>query len=216
MLIVWGLHRKQNPFSTRVIDCLACRRPTPHDYIAVKKAGHVFWIPFLPLGADLYRRCQHCGNTWEISDAPLDTSFFAYFGLVALLLGSNVIGLTFGWCNVTIILIIPAILISVIYLFTVPSSYSRSRPDFGDILLQPSPGAVPYTYARPPPAQPTAQDLYARDYAARASGARPLMDQQASSIDINCTRCLRKYQVPYGVPVAICPYCGTPSTPGQQ
>ena len=215
MLIVWGLHRKQNPFSTRVIDCLACRRPTPHDYIAVKKAGHVFWIPFIPLGADLCRRCQHCGNTWEISDAPLDTSFFAYFGVVALLLGSNLIGLTFGLCNVTVLLVIPAILVSVIYLFTVPSAYAHMWQGSGSVQAQSQPGIDPYVSSTASQPQPSAEDLYARDYAARASGARPLIDQQADSIDVNCTRCLRKYQVPYGVPVAICPYCGASSTPGR-
>src|SRR5512137_616674 len=101
MLIVFGMHRKRNRFSTVVEECLFCRRPTPHDYSALKKAAHVMWIPLFPLGSELMTRCQHCGNEWKGTSAPPDTSFYAYAGLVALLYGSNLIGAMTGFLPYT-------------------------------------------------------------------------------------------------------------------
>jgi hypothetical protein len=184
MFIVYGMHRRQNPISTRVEDCLFCRQPTPHAYIAIKKAAHLFWIPFLPFGAELHRRCHHCGNQWKVTNAPLDTSLFAYLGIVALLFGANVIGLFANLCYVTVFLVLPAIAVSAIYLFTVPGAYAEVARDAVTMPPEPQPGAMHYT-------APTT-----------------LIGPPAGTIDIDCNRCLRRFQVPFGVPVAICPFCG--------
>lgn len=182
--IVFGIHKNKIGFSSRVEPCVFCRQPTQHGYIALKKAAHFFWIPLFPFGADLYKRCNTCGNLWEITNAPPDTSFFAYLTAVVLLFGSNIFGVATNLFHITIFLAIPAIALNAIYLFTVPAAYAPFQGDTGNATLTRPPGPLPY------------------------SGPASPVGPPADSMDMNCTRCLRKYQVPYGVPVAICPFCG--------
>lgn len=186
MLIVFGLHRKRNRFSTSVEECLFCRRPTPHDYSALKKAAHVMWIPLFPLGSELLTRCQHCGNEWKVLSAPPDTSFYAYAGLVALLYGSNLIGAMTGFLLYTMLLVLPAILLSLFYLITVPGAYDEYRGPSG--VLPPTIGPGGMTGPAP----------------------QSVIGPPTGTIDLDCKQCLRRFQVPYGVPMAICPFCGAP------
>jgi hypothetical protein len=182
--IIFGVHKNPRFVSTSVETCVFCRQSTPHEYIALKKAAHFFWIPLFPFGASLFKKCGMCGNVWEVADAPLDNSFFAYLAAVVLLFASNIFGVAANLCRITAFLAIPAIVLNIVYLFTVPSAYRSYRQEASGMPLQtdavPRPVAGPVYPAAPP----------------------------ADSMDMNCPQCLRKYQVPQGVPVAICPYCG--------
>ena len=186
MLIVFGMHRKRNRFSTRVEECLFCRRPTPHEYTVLKKAAHVMWIPVFPLGSELHTQCHHCGNEWKVTNAPPDTSFFAYAGLVALLYCSNILGAMTGFLFFTFLLFVPAIALSLLYLQTVPGAYDGYR------------GA--------PCASMTPTVAGGAPFASQASVIGP----PTGTVDLDCRQCLRRFQVPYGVPVAMCPFCGAP------
>lgn len=182
--IIFGIHKNKVSVSTRVETCVFCRQPTSLEYIALKKAAHFFWIPLFPFGAALFKRCGACGSIWEVTGAPLDNSFFAYLVAVVLLFGSNSIGLAANFCHITIFLAIPAIVLNIVYLFTVPAAYVSYREEAPGMTLPPPSGPLPGAVPAYPAGLP------------------------ADSMDMNCPRCLRKYQVPHGVPVAICPYCG--------
>lgn len=104
--------------------CTACGRQTGLRFVMVKKVFHFFWIPLVPAGSSVVMQCSSCNTEWKVPNTPSDHTFWAYFVLsLGFLLG----GLAYGWRNPILNMLLyfwpPAIIISLIYIMTLPSKF---------------------------------------------------------------------------------------------
>lgn len=85
MLIFYGFYRfRQKRVAFRNDYCLACAQPRRSVQIRSFNAGHIFWIPFLPLGFHKRWLCTVCGRDPHVH--PGTRRGFKWAGLVVLLI----------------------------------------------------------------------------------------------------------------------------------
>ena len=132
--------------------------------------------------------------------------FFAGISITPFYSG-NFFGYYYNVCTITILLSFVGIGISTIYLFTIPSAYSHMYvPEQEKEVSTATQPSVEYNQA---PAAPvvTANDLYAKDYAARPAGQQAATGP-AQAMSLTCDNCHRQFQAPSNCAGATCPVCG--------
>ena len=207
MFLIYGSHKKQHFLRTNQEHCVTCGGPTNHGFVLIKRAAHFFWIPIFALGSTLYMKCGHCGGESKVSNAPTDFSFWGYFCGALFFYSGNFFGYYYNVCTITILLSFVGIGISTIYLFTIPSAYSHMYvPEQEKEVSTATQPSVEYNQA---PAAPvvTANDLYAKDYAARPAGQQAATGP-AQAMSLTCDNCHRQFQAPSNCAGATCPVCG--------
>lgn len=68
MVVIFGTRTRRNPIGFFRAPCARCGTVTDHLRIWEKTAGHVYWIPIIPLRSKRYVVCGGCGT--EKADHP--------------------------------------------------------------------------------------------------------------------------------------------------
>ena len=87
MLILYGFYRfRQKRVAFHNDYCLSCAQPRRSVQVRSFNAGHIFWIPFLPLGFHKRWVCTACGRDPHVH--PGTRRGFKWAGLAILLIFS--------------------------------------------------------------------------------------------------------------------------------
>lgn len=71
--MVWyGGRTKRHRISERDLYCAQCKGKRAFRFTLSRGYFHLFFLPLLPTGSEVTMKCNTCGTSWEVPQAPLD------------------------------------------------------------------------------------------------------------------------------------------------